>query len=243
MRHRDRGVSTLAVEQQRQRQADERRATDHDGAGTRGGHFIFLKQPHHAERRAADQTWTIAQERPIERSVRPSTSFSGGMRSSTGSGRGRQAVEAAPARRAQTDLQSTPEPPLRPPLSCGHPAGRRGARRSRPRGPSCACSHVALRWSVVADEHRCQADPGRPSASTVTRRPADDLITQRISVHQDRSHAVKLLPSKIGPRATFNQLSRSDPGSEPTGSNQPASEWVTGCSPIHSRRVFLSLVC
>ena len=128
--------------------------------------------------------------RPIERSVSPSTSFSGGIRSMH-----RLGVEPAGQRQLDEDPVDVRvggelgDRRLDLALRRRRRAGRRGAAACRSRSPCAACcarsagSGASSPTSTVARQIG-----GEPAASMRLAQALEQLVAQRVAVHHDRRH-------------------------------------------------------
>ena len=203
--------------------------------------------------------------RPIERSVNPSTSFSAGTRSSTGSGSS-PSGSGSWTRMPCTDGSVASSRTTASTSPCEAEAASRVMARDHARLGCLLVLRVdvALRWPVVTDEHRCQADLGRSEIGDTNGEAGHDLVAQCVAIHHDRRHAAHATRpgdpgtsevqhstcllregdrSKARREARRLSLLNDELSQRRIRAIYPASEWVTAVSPIHSRRVFFSLVC
>ena len=169
------GVDALAGQQQRERQADQRRAPDDDRPPA--GDLARRSARAGASRRAActpTRPGSPRTSRPIDRSVSPSTSFSGGIRPSTASG-SRPSGSGSWTRMPCTSGSAASSATAASTWPCDAVAGRSTWRElhARPRPPCAACCG---RSAGSAGRRRRARSPGTPAASrrprSRSRRPA-----------------------------------------------------------------------
>ena len=194
VRERHRRVGALAREQQRQRQSDERAPPDDHCTPARRRDAVALQQPHHAERRAADEAGHAAHETAeraspsARRRPCPPAPVAARRRS-----RGRPARGSGRESRGPSDPRRAMRrgPPPRP-ASCP-PAGSRFGSAGRPSRPGRAWSartagsvrrHRRARWpgrSRVIQPPRWRRAPSRGSRHAGAFRPSARLRRRSVA--------------------------------------------------------------
>ena len=186
---RDGGVGALAGQEQRHGKPDEVGAAEHDGSAPRKGtswcsSSCITPRGVQGTRPASPRT-----RRPRLRAVSPSTSFSGGMRSMTGSaarpsGRGswtRMPCTAGSAARPATTSSTSAW------LAVGGQVDVAGQHPDLGRLLLLG-GHVALARRVVAHQHRRQADRWVPEGLHLLGDALAHQPRQHLAVHDHRSH-------------------------------------------------------